>query len=227
MSPFTPLLAAADAELIKIVVLVVFGILVGVAKFIAMVQKAKPPAPMVRRPAMLPPANVQAANVKPVGDVEEFLRRAAAKPHPAADGGPIRRPPQPQFRQAAEKPVDVQVVAEEPVGARIAKEVDRDLDTQEFAKRTTQLGSEVAEADREIDERLHQVFDHHVSNLELLPGEAAAAPEVQTPVELTEPSLESIPATFATGLTDLRANPTSVRQAIVLNEILHRPEERW
>lgn len=222
MSPITPLLAAGEAELIQVVVLVVIGILVGVAKFIAMVQKAKPPAPMGQRP-LAPPA----VGVKPVSDVEEFLRRAAAKPRPAADGGPIRRPPQPQLRQPAQKPVEVQVVAEEPVGARIAKEVDRDLDTQEFTKRTTQLGSEVVQADREIDEHLHQVFDHHVSNLELLPGEAAAAAEVLTPEELTDPSLDSIPATFATGLTDLLTNPTSVRQAIVLNEILHRPEERW
>jgi len=44
-------------------------------------------------------------------------------------------------------------------------------------------------------------------------------------VELTEQSLLDIPATFATGLTDLLADPDSVRQAIVLNEVLHRPVE--
>ena len=99
--------------------------------------------------------------------------------------------------------------------------------TREFTKRSTELGSEVAQADREIDQRLHQVFDHHVSNLELMPGEAAAPPVVVTPVELTEQSLLDIPATFATGLTDLLADPDSVRQAIVLNEILHRPLEHW
>ena len=85
----------------------------------------------------------------------------------------------------------------------------------------------MAQADREIDQRLHQVFDHNVSNLELMPGEAATAPVVVAPLELTEQSLLDIPATFATGLSDLLADPDSVRQAIVLNEILHRPEERW
>ena len=85
----------------------------------------------------------------------------------------------------------------------------------------------MSQADREIDQRLHQVFDHHVGDLELMPGEAATAPMVAAPLELTEQSLLDIPATFATGLTDLLANPDSVRQAIVLNEIIHRPEERW
>jgi len=62
------------------------------------------------------------------------------------------------------------VITEEPVGAKIGKQVEQDLDTQEFTKRSTQLGSEVAQADREIDQRMHQVFDHHVSNLELMPA---------------------------------------------------------
>jgi hypothetical protein len=222
MSHFAPLLAANDAELVRVIVIIVFGLLVGVGKFMAMVKKGKPPAPMGPRPTPPTPANMNAKN-----EIEEFMRRAAAKSRPASNAGPVRQPPQPRPRPMVEKPVQAQVVSEEPVGARIGKEVDRDLDTQEFSKRSTQLGSEVAQADREIDQRLHQVFDHHVSNLELMPGEAATAPVVVAPLELTEQSLLDIPATFATGLSDLLADPDSVRQAIVLNEILHRPEERW
>jgi hypothetical protein len=221
MNAFAPLLAAADAELVKLVIIVVFGILVGIGKFMAMVKKGKPPAQMGPRPTPPTPVNTNAKN-----EIEEFMRRAAAKPRPTASAGPVR-PPQPRPRPMVEKPLQAQVVSEEPVGARIGKEVVRDLDTQEFSKRSTQLGSEVAQADREIDQRLHQVFDHHVSNLELMPGEAATAPVVVAPLELTEQSLLDIPATFATGLSDLLADPDSVRQAIVLNEILHRPEERW
>jgi hypothetical protein len=224
MSPFAPLLAANDAELVKVVIIIVFGILVGIAKFFAMVNKGKPPAAMGQRPVPPPPP---VANMNAPNEIEEFMRRAAAKPRPAANAGPIRRSPQPQLRPPVEKPVQAQVLPEEPVGARIGKEVERDLDTQEFTKRTTELGSEVSQADREIDQRLHQVFDHHVSNLELMPGEAAAPPMVAVPLELTEQSLLDIPATFATGLTDLLVNPDSVRQAVVLNEIIHRPEERW
>ena len=217
MSPFAPLLAAGDAELIKLIVIVVFAILVGIGKFVAKIQQAKPPMGNPQPPIL--PAAFEKAN-----EVEEFMHRAAAKPRTAAGAEPVRRP---QMRPPAEKPVQAKVIAEEPVGAKIGKEVERDLDTQEFTKRTAQLGSEVAQADREIDQHLHQVFDHHVSNLELMPGEAATAPVAVGPVELTEQSLLDIPATFATGLTDLLADPDFVRQAIVLNEILHRPEERW
>jgi hypothetical protein len=162
--------------------------------------------------------------VKPADEIEEFMRRAATKASTTASARPMRRPP---TRLPAEKPVQAEVVADAPVGAKIGKQVERDLDTEEFTKRTTQLGSEVAQADKEIDDHLHQVFDHHVSKLEFVPGEAATPPVVVGPVELTEQSLLDIPATFATGLTDLLADPDSVRQAIVLNEVLHRPEERW
>ena len=222
MSPFDPLLAAGDAELVKLVIIIVFGILVGIGKFYAMVKKGQPPAAMGQRPNPPPPVNVNASN-----EIEEFMRRAATTPRTAANAGPVRRPPQPQLRQPAENPVQARVITEEPVGAKIGKQVEQDLDTQEFTKRSTQLGSEVAQADKEIDDHLHQVFDHHVSKLEFVPGEAATPPVVVGPVELTEQSLLDIPATFATGLTDLLADPDSVRQAIVLNEILHRPEERW
>ena len=218
MSPYAPLLAAGDnAELIKLIVIVVFAILVGIGKFVAKIQQAKPPMGNPQPPIL--PAAFEKAN-----EVEEFMHRAAAKPRTAAGAEPVRRP---QMRPQAEKPVQAEVVADAPVGGKIGKQVERDLDTQEFTKRTTQLGSEVVQADREIDQHLHQVFDHHVSNLELMPGEAAAPPLVVAPLELTEQSLLDIPATFATGLTDLLADPDSVRQAIVLNEILHRPEERW
>ena len=71
------------------------------------------------------------------------------------------------------------------------------------------------------------MFDHSVSQLAAVPGEAAAPPMAAEPPELTEPSALEIPATFATGLSAILASPDSVRQAIVLSEIFHRPEERW
>jgi hypothetical protein len=219
MSPFAPLLAAGiNAELIELIVIVVIGILAAIGRLMANTQQIGRPGGAPRPPP--PPTPVNATK-----EIEEFMRRAAAKPRPVANAAPVRRPP--QLRPPVEKPVQAQVIAEEPVGAKIGKQVERDLDTGEFTKRTTQLGNEVAQADREIDQHLHQVFDHHVSNLELMPGEAATPPVAVGPVELSEQSLLDIPATFATGLTDLLANPDSVRQAIVLNEILHRPEERW
>lgn len=167
------------------------------------------------------PEQPAATNV--ADEIDEFMRRAAqARSKEVAK--PVRRP---QMRPAVEKPVQAEVVADVPVGGQINKQVEKFLDTQEFSQRSTQLGGEVAQADKSIDQHLHQVFDHKVSKLESVPGEAATAPVVAVPIELTEQSLIDIPATFATGLTDLLADPDSVRQAIVFNEILNRPVERW
>jgi hypothetical protein len=155
-------------------------------------------------------------------EIEEFMRRAARAR--SATTKPARPP---QAPTPPEKPVPAQVVTEVPVGGKIGKQVEQDLDTQEFTQRTKKMGGEVAQADREIDQHMRQVFDHNVSNLELLPGESAAPPVAVGPLELNDPSQLDIPATFATSLGELMADPDSIRQAIVLNEILHRPVERW
>lgn len=218
MNLLTPLFAAGNDALIELAVILVIGILTGIGKFMGMAQRAQqgqPPAPDARPPEQ--PIRAGAAD-----EINEFLQRAA-KARKGEQVRPVRRA---QLRPPVEKPVQVEVVGDTPVGVKIVQQVEKDIDTREFTQRSAQLGSEVAQADKQIDEHLHQVFDHRVSKLEAVPGEAATAPVAIAP-ELTEQSLLDIPATFATGLTDLLADPDSVRQAIVMNEILHRPEERW
>jgi hypothetical protein len=222
MSSLAPLLAAINAEAIKAIVVIAFFIIMGLAKLYAKLQQKNPAPPVgLQRPEQ--PVRANAAD-----EIDAFLKRAA-QARSAGRPQPVRpaqtRPA--QARGPVEKPVQAEVLADVPVGGKIGKQVENDLDTREFNQRETRLGSEVAAADKQIDERLHQVFDHHVSKLELLPGEAATAPVAVSPMELTEQSLLDIPATFATGLTDLLADPDSVRQAIVMNEILQRPESRW
>ena len=220
MSQLFALLAAGNAEVIELIAIVVFATLMGISKFVMKLQQWKPPVKNAMRPQQ--PVRVNAAN-----EIEDFLQRAA-KARKTEQVRPVRQPQsQPQVRPPVQKPVQVEVVRDAPVGEKIGRQVETDLDTREFTQRETRLGSEVAAADKQIDEHLHQVFDHRMGKLEFLPGEAATAPVPTAPVELTEQSLLDIPATFATGLTDLLADPDSVRQAIVLNEVLHRPEERW
>ena len=117
--------------------------------------------------------------------------------------------------------------AGKPVGGQVTEHVQKYLDAEEFTRRAGELGGEVTQAVEEVDQHLRQVFDHSVSQLAAVPGEAAAPPAAAEPPELTELSLLEIPATFATGLSTLLADPDSVRQAIVLGEIFRRPEERW
>ena len=58
-------------------------------------------------------------------------------------------------------------------------------------------------------------------------GEPAVAVVAVESAETAEAAMPEIPGPSAVGLAALLANPESVRQAIILNEILHRPEERW
>jgi hypothetical protein len=130
------------------------------------------------------------------------------------------------------EPVRAEVIAEvaqgqeKPVGGQVSEHVQKYLDEQAFRRRESELGKEVANADRQIDQHLQQVFDHRVSKLEAVPGEAAAPPAAYEPPDLVG-SAADIPDSFATGLLELITNPDSLRQAIILSEILHRPEERW
>ncbi len=118
------------------------------------------------------------------------------------------------------------MVGEAPVGGRVTEHVTKYLDADDFSRREATLGQEVAQADQQIDQHLRQVFDHRVSKLEAVPGEAAAPPTAYEPPDLVGAAAD-IPDTFATGLLTLITDPESLSQAIILSEILHRPEERW
>ncbi|MEW5919092.1 MAG: hypothetical protein AB1762_21995, partial [Gemmatimonadota bacterium] len=74
--------------------------------------------------------------------------------------------------------------------------------------------SQVAEKPSEIDSHLHQVFDHQVGRL--TKGiEADDDPAKEGPVA---------PLTPAAMIGRMLANPESAQQAIILGEILRRPE---
>jgi hypothetical protein len=223
------LIAAIDQTLLEAIFAIAVLIIAGVAKLLAAMQQKNPPGNLRGPQAPIPG--------QPAEQLRDFLERAAKarqveRPRPAAQ--PQARPAQVRPAQAqpaiarplADKPVDAQVV-DAPVGARLGKQIEKDIDTREFTQRSTQLGSEVAAADRQIDERLHKVFDHHVSKLELVPGESAAAPVAVGPADLPGAPQPDAPALSLAGLADLITNPDTLCQAIVLNEVLRRPEDRW
>jgi hypothetical protein len=214
MNALGPLFAAVDlGPLIKIIVLILVFVVPVIGQLLAKIKQIPPPEkrPIPPRPA-LPEVN---------NEIEEFLRRKAQR-RPAESPRPAKV--QPQMPTA--EPVLAEAVAQHRVGGQVSEHVTKYLDEQDFSRREVELGKEVAQADKEIDQRLRQKFDHRVSQLETVPGEAAAPPVAYEPPDLVGTSA-NIPASFATGLLDLVSDPESLRQAIILNEILHRPEERW
>lgn len=216
---FPALLAAGNADLLQIIVIFVIILISVIGRMLSAIRQVRPPggaggAPPQRRP--VPP---QVAD-----EIGEFLRRSAEAR--AAE----QRPPQPAEPKPIaprQQPVQAEAVADAPVGAQVDEQVKKYLDTQSFNRREQELGKEVAQADQEIDQHLRQVFDHSLSRLETAAGETAAAPAAVESPEQADAAAAVIPDTFATGLLALVTDPDALRQAIVLNEILHRPEERW
>jgi hypothetical protein len=219
MNALVPLLAAAvnPDVVVKIVVLLLIFVVPAIGRLLATIRQMKQPP--VGRPR---PARPVAPDV--AEEIEEFMRREANRRNtqgtqPAS--APTPTPP-------AAEPLRAEVVAEPPVGGQVEEHVKKYLDAEDFSRRSQALGEEVTQIDRDIGEHLHEVFDHQVSRLEVVPGEAAAPPTAAEPAELAEAApVAAVVPPVASGVLDLVNSPESLVQAIILNEILHRPEERW
>jgi hypothetical protein len=200
----------------------------------------KPPA----RPAVPPRPPKPRLDDPIANEVEEFLRRAAqarqsgekkAERRAAQPARPILAEPMPSkspggvLRGKAVEVVRERAPAtpspgEPALGDEVGQHVKTFLNEDAFAKRAQQLGTEVTQIDTQIDQHLHQTFDHALGKLATVPGEAAVAPTA------VEPEGEAITIAAAVSPANLffaLSDPDSIRQAIVLNEILRRPEERW
>ena len=169
------------------------------------------------RPA--PPA-ARPRNEQVDDEIGEFLRRTAQR------GGP-QAPPPPEPPRAAEQLVQAEVVPEAAVGGQVTEHVEQYLGAGEFARRSSQLGGEVAQADAQFGEHLRQVFSHEVGRLAEKPGVAAAPPVADESQLPAADQVLNLPPLAATDLAALLGDVDSIRQAIVLNEILRRPEDRW
>jgi len=163
-------------------------------------------------------------------EVEDFLRRVAqmrAQAEAQAKGQqrpqqqrPAPKPPPPPPRLAP-APVVVEPIPAEIVDAELADRSDRmgrrvveDLrGTDQIADHTRQLGADVDAAQDKMRAHLHQVFDHQLGRLKSSGGPTALVESARTSSEL---SLDQI--------MQMLRSPGSVRDAIVMSEILRRPE---
>jgi hypothetical protein len=211
-------------------------------------KQAAPPKP--RLPAVPPPQPVN-KGAAPVGgqqadalraQVEEFLRRAGRPPQakPASDiellvdptapaeprviGQPLR---QAEWRKTPATPTvtppPVSMPEKRPprgagkarkrksVAEHVAEQVT--AHTQSLAEKTAQLGQRIVAEDQQFDVQLKAKFDHTVGTLA---GSAVPAAQATPPSD-----------TPAAQIATLLANPGGIRQAVLVNEILRRPSERW
>lgn len=151
-------------------------------------------------------------------EVEDFLRRAQGKPPKPRQEKRPRPTPQPE-RKRPLAPIATLAPAvslqeghslQESHSLRdegVAEHVARHISTQDIAAHTQTLGAEVATADDQLESRLHEKFDHNVGRL-----------------EHRESSAKREEADIAAEVAAMLRSPEGMRQLIVANEILRRPE---
>jgi len=169
-------------------------------------------------------------------EVENFLRRVAqmraeaeqtkgqprpAPPKPAPQRREPKAPPPPARLVPARpqaplsQPVEVEIVDAELAvrGDNVGRHVTEHLrGTEQIAEHTRHLGEEVDLADDKLEAHLHQVFDHDLGRLKKSSIEAGAQGR-QAANDLT-----------AVQIQQMLRTPQSIRDAIIMGEILRRPE---
>ncbi|HEY5311787.1 MAG TPA: hypothetical protein VIK18_04685 [Pirellulales bacterium] len=231
----TPLLA--DLALLKAIMFVVVIAIYAINHLLSGLKKppAGPPprmpppgAPPERRPpvAAQPPAgnfdrSVPDANAPDVNaELSDFLRRAAAK-RQQAGGRPLTMTPakaeQPAARPSRKrKKADTSSQPDRPVEERLTqRRALPTLDTRAIEERSSQFG---IRSDEQLGEHIRDVFDRKLGLLAVDSEKAPAA---------TPPPTAELQSSVAVEMSALLCNPQSLRGAIILNEILTRPEHRW
>ncbi len=212
---------------------VIFLLLYGIYQLVMGKAEANKKGPRPRKPRRPQPVEV-ADKAAPVdappnqadalrNEVEEFLRRAQGKPpkeklppaKPVASGR--QRPPK---RSASQQQSRTPRPAKQhpPVQAKpalrsesVAEHVSRHVGSTQIAQHAEGLGDEVGLADDRMDSRLQEKFGHRLGSVGLQAKKSVIAPEK---------------ADLAAEIAKLLRSPEGMRQLIVAQEILRRPD-RW
>jgi hypothetical protein len=214
-------LFAAGGEIIIILLIFVFIFIPLIGTALSR-MKAPPPPKGGARPAR------PAATGQVQSEIEDFLRRASQK---KAAGGTRPQRAKPARAILVEQPpraeiVRAEIVRDRPVGGKVEQHVKKYLDDDDFVRRAEKLGEEVAEADDKIERHLKSVFDHSLSKIAATPGVTASPPSAKLADAAPEITI-AMPSIAADDVAALFGNPLSIRQAVIINEILNRPLERW
>lgn len=165
-------------------------------------------------------------------------RRRIEAPRPPAPARPQAAPPQqdPLRQEVGDFLRKGQRPADEPVQAEVLEPATEDAGGAAHGRRHppereretlhANIGQGLAAAGGLMQGHLHEVFDHHVGTLGDMPGGWAQTPQARE-AETAEGQIAFLPTTPAAELAAILANPVTLRQAILFQEILQRPEHRW
>lgn len=238
-----PVVLLADIEgVIKLILFVLFFVIVPILTKLkgAGQPDAKPRPKRPPRPAVPP---VRAEN-QPAGrellsrEIEQFLRRAAERRgvRPAKDVEVMEPDPVVMVRQLGPHRVEAEIVEAEPVlGRGVSAHVHDHIKDGVFEDRSSSLGADVCQADEKLEGRLHDVFDHRVGKLvDTTTAESQTEEQSDTSVWDDDDDAFGDKEKHQTSGSELVAqiratmqDPRGVREAIILSEILRRPEDRF
>jgi hypothetical protein len=156
-------------------------------------------------------------------EIEAFLREAAQKRGRAyTPPRPTAQRPQPQQTQ---QPIPAEAVDER--RDSVAEDVQRHAAKTRVGMPEAELGKGAAQAAKSVQAHLQQTFDHDVGRLTKLRSAIAPPREAELPSSPVDRVVDAAPAVLASQIAALMRDPAAFRQAFLLGEILHRPEERW
>ncbi len=235
MNAFAPPLADVG-EVIGVIVFVLFVLVSVIGQLIAKVQEANREAARRARAGQARAAPARRGTLE--DEIGEFLQKTAQRRGPEQPSVPVpptppraSRPLGPPLSSAARPaPPTPPVPVAEPVlqaeviadRASVAEHVRSYLVGGKFARETTELGSEVAQADEKMEEHLRERFEHRLGRLGTMGGVTASAQPAPAP---EAPS--AAPGGIAAELAAMLRTPASMRQAVVLSEVFTRPVHRW
>ncbi len=231
--------AAAD-QWVKLAVFLVVAFIY-VIRFVSERIREKQAKAQLARPVMRPmnPAD-------PIdNEIAEFLKKASTKrdnPRRANERGTASLPPpaaprdqnrnRGQRRKSGEesrenrrkRSASPSGPVETPTPAEIISDSSRgrlgDLDTRKFAERAAHL-TKLDHAEDSIEKHLKQVFSHPVGHLSTSLREEQAAALTPTQMATAAKTLRD-----ASGIAQMLTH-ANLKTAVVLNEVLQRPEHRW
>jgi hypothetical protein len=232
----TAMLIAARGDWVSYVFPIVFFLIYAISRLMT-ATKAKVPhvrnpprkAPEgerpLRPPQAAPPANPPASSQSPLNaEIEQFLKRANKKHQERSrrESSPAGRTPKVPPKPSVERPIDVQPIERREFSS-VSASVDKHLSNRTITQLAEHLGDDIGRADQEMEQHLQKAFSHRVGTLSDVQKPASAT----GPVTDTETAVVFGATSAANAIAGMLSDPKNLRNAVILNEILRRPDERW
>lgn len=130
-------------------------------------------------------------------------------------GGKQQRPP--RIAPPVEEVVDADIIDVDVIESadRFSKKVARDFrGSEQISKHASQIGRQLEQSDENMDAHVHQALDHKLGTLK---QSDTKAPQAQ--IDATTDVVLNLKKSLS--------SPDSLRNAIIVSELLRRPEENW